>query len=68
MTARWKINKSKRRPGWLVVIGPKDDGFIAAIKVRIPSRQRTYDPKIIAWLVHEDARAELEQLIEEHSS
>lgn len=64
---RWKINPSRRRPGMLVVIGPKDDAFKEALKAGIPSRQRTWDPGLGAWLVHEDARAKLEQIIEEYS-
>lgn len=64
---RWKINPSKRQPGMLVVLGPWDEAFIAALKAGVPARLRTWDPKLRAWLVNEAARAKLEQIIEDHS-
>ena len=60
----WKINQSKLDRGWLVVIGPFDEEFVAAIKSRI--RGRRWDPKLKAWKVREAEREELERIIEEH--
>lgn len=64
----WKINKSQRRPGWLVVIGPKHEPFYEQLKRDVPARHRTWEPTLRAWLVHEDARDTLERIIEGHST
>lgn len=64
----WKISPSKRRKGWLVVIGPKHEPFYEELKRSIPVRHRTWEPTLRAWLVHEDARATLERIIAEHST
>lgn len=67
MSRTWKLNPSRKYPGWLVVLGPFDQGFVDAIKARIHKSLRTWDPVIKAWRIHEDVRAELEQIIEEYS-
>lgn len=67
VSPRWRITPSRRRPDWLVVIGPRDDGFKTSLKARIPVGHRTWEPTLRAWLVHQDARAELERVIAEHS-
>jgi hypothetical protein len=67
MSARWRITPSRKRTDWLVVLGPKDEHFIAAIKRAIPANLRAWDSKLVAWLVHESRRADLERVIADHS-
>ena len=67
MSARWKANPSKRRPGWLVVIGPFDQDFVDDLKRSIALSFRTWDDVLRAWLVHESRASDLAQCIERHS-
>lgn len=63
----WKINESKRDKNWLIIIGPYDEGFVAAIKRRIPAQSRQWDKNLKAWKVHSNHRAGLEKIIAEFS-
>lgn len=59
----WRVSESKRREGWLVVIGPYDVEFVAALKEAVPASLRSWEPVGRFWNVHGSCRAQVEQLI-----
>jgi len=68
MSARtWKASPSKRKPEWLVVIGPYWGPFIEDLKRSIPAEFREWDAIGQAWRVHVDQRHQLETVIAAHS-
>ncbi len=64
---RWRTTPSRKRPDWLVVIGPYDAAFIDDLKASIPGFDRKWDDGLKAWLVHEDRFARLREVIARHS-
>jgi hypothetical protein len=63
----WKINPSRPSPGWLVLIGPYDPEFVAALKAAIPPADRDWNEVLRGWKFRESYRADVEALIERHS-
>jgi hypothetical protein len=41
---RWRLTPSRARPGWLTLIGPRDDDFKADLMERVPKHLREYCP------------------------
>lgn len=48
-----RATPSRKRPGWLVVLGGYDPGFVEAIKRQVPSCDREWNPALKGWMVHE---------------
>lgn len=65
--SRWKLNESKRRAGWLVLIGPYDPEFLAEFKRRVPQNARIWEPGLRAWLVKVEVRELVEEIVDKHS-
>jgi len=64
----WKVHTSKRRPGWLTVIGPKDEDFVEALKSTLHyGSELEWDRGLGAWIVHESRLDDLLALIDEHT-
>jgi len=57
-----RATPSRKRPGWLVVIGGYDQVFVDQIKQLIPSRDREWSATMKAWVVHGRHAGTLEEL------
>jgi hypothetical protein len=65
---RWRLTPSRARPGWLTLIGPRDDDFKADLMERVPKHLREYcPPPSIFWRVHESQQRYVQSLIVLHS-
>jgi hypothetical protein len=63
----WKLTKPRgHHEGWLVLIGPYDDDFIADIK-KIEAGHRRWVPQLRAWFVHESVEERVQRIIRRHS-
>jgi hypothetical protein len=60
----WRATPSKKNDGWLVVIGPFDEGFIRDVHSATENR---WDHGLKARLVHSRHASELDAIIEHHS-
>lgn len=52
MTRKLKIQKSKLRPGWLIVLGDYPPSFASRLAVLVPSLDREFDRVGQLWRVH----------------
>jgi hypothetical protein len=67
MSARWKINKSRKHADQLIVIGPYDDDFRQDLLRSIPESCRFWDAQLKAWRIKDTCRACVEECIARHS-
>jgi hypothetical protein len=66
-TRTWKISESRKREGWLVIIGPKDDDFIADLKQAVPATYREWNGDLRAWLVHGEFIDDVRRIVAAHT-
>jgi hypothetical protein len=66
-TRTWKISESRKHEGWFVVIGPKDDDFIADLKAAVPAAYREWNGDLRAWLVHGDFIEDVRRIVAAHT-
>ncbi len=63
----WKISASRKRIGWLIVIGPFSFAFKETLKELIPTAFRYWDDSLAAWVIDQRFRSVIEAVIREHA-
>jgi hypothetical protein len=63
----WRVTPSLKHPGWHVVIGPYDEGFIDELRLVVWPALRAWVPGMKAWRVHTRALPDTMAIIERHS-
>jgi len=65
---RWRLTPSRQRPGWLTLIGPRDDAFKSELMAKVPRSRREYVPRPLGvWRIHASEQRTVEALIVLHS-
>ena len=64
MSAKHKVSKSRDGKA-VIVIGPYDEGLVAALKSRIPSRARQWRPVAKCWRVDVAYEEQVRSLVED---